>query len=80
MAPAKIFEDTQDSSVTTSLKNICCTQTTNLAKFTERNVKSTSELLVEEAMQRHVASIDYRDCQDGEDDAFFVADLGEVLV
>ena len=36
------------------------------------------KILVQQALQEHISSIDPATCEAGEEDAFFVADMGEV--
>lgn len=39
---------------------------------------SSPKTLIGEALQRRVEAIDHESCEAGEEDAFFVADLGDV--
>lgn len=41
-------------------------------------VGQTPKQLVGEALKKHVRDIDHESCEAGEEDAFFVADMGEV--
>lgn len=44
----------------------------------ERDGRGIRERLVAEALQKHVEAVDHDTCAAGDEDAFFVADLGEV--
>ncbi len=48
------------------------------AQYIELNGASTPKGLIGDALQSRVEAIDHEECQAGDEDAFFVADLGEV--
>ena len=44
----------------------------------EKSGAEYGRILVQNALKKHIASIDPATCEPGDEDAFFVADMGEV--
>jgi ornithine decarboxylase len=73
MAPSAIAViETNESLTSTS-------PTSDKTFYLEHNgVSNTPKGLIGNALKKRVESIDYESCEPGEEDSFFVADLGEV--
>jgi ornithine decarboxylase len=73
MAPSAITVIEHNASFS-SLESILDKNTTHV----EHNGVNTPKGLIGSALQKKVESIDHESCEPGEEDSFFVADLGEV--
>lgn len=50
----------------------------NIQHLNEESTTSSSKL-IEQALIEHISSIDHEECEAGDEDSFFVCDLGEVI-
>ena len=69
------------SAITVIEKNASFTSIESILEKThylERNDVNTPKGLIGNALKKRVEGIDHEACQPGEEDSFFVADLGEV--
>ena len=49
-----------------------------ISKYYDATEKAASRALIEQALRSRIETIDHDECDAGGEDAFFVADLGEV--
>jgi ornithine decarboxylase len=72
MAPSALQLDPYQSlSISNPIKPVECG---DIADYGAGN----TQRLIGQALQKHVEQVDHDTCEAGEEDAFFVADLGEV--
>jgi ornithine decarboxylase len=74
MSPSAIASISSTASLTSINSYVHNTKDT----YIEHDGVSDSKKLIEDALKERVKNIDHENCEPGDEDTFFVADLGEV--
>lgn len=79
MAPSAVqtFTDQYESSVSLKNQHFQCESVEKQISLAD-NGANNAKSLIGAALQKHIQAVDPQECEAGEEDAFFVADLGDV--